>query len=94
VSYLYTEQRPILFSAAGLSAVLEFQKAAASLIKSAGAFTMAAIIKKANVGGDGWFLMACVDYLVEIEALREITDSYVAGQDRVFVAGRKGRLLP
>lgn len=35
--------------------------------------------------GDGWTLMACVDRMVELGEILEITDESYAGQDRVFI---------
>jgi len=35
--------------------------------------------------GDSWLLMACVDYLVELERLHEVTEPGTMGQYRVFI---------
>lgn len=52
------------------------------LLKESGAVTMGNAM---SVSGDSWTSMACVDRLVELKELREIPQSDVPGQCRVFV---------
>lgn len=54
-------------------------------LKVAGAVRMEEILKAAG-SGDSWTMLACVDRLVELGEIREITQEKVAGQHRVFVA--------
>jgi hypothetical protein len=35
--------------------------------------------------GDSWTMLACMDRLVELGEIREVPQSGVAGQDRIFV---------
>ena len=38
------------------------------------------------VGSDSWMMLACVDRLVELKEIREVTGNNVAGQHRVFMS--------
>lgn len=82
--YEYRELRSKLFTEEGSLMFTAIRDHVKRLIRDAGACTMGAAIR--GVTGDSWMMLACVDRLVELGELREITkDSYVAGQDRVFV---------
>jgi hypothetical protein len=39
-----------------------------------------------GVTGDTWLHLACVDRLVDLKEIKEITNENVAGQHRVFVS--------
>lgn len=42
-----------------------------------------------GVSGDSWKIMALVDRMVELEELIEVKGVTDAGQDRLFVKGRR-----
>ena len=75
---IFTEDRQVLF--------LRIRDNAKRLIKQAGAVRMREIMQ--GCGGDSWHMLACVDRLVELGELREVTQGDVAGQYRVFVAAK------
>lgn len=62
--------------------LLSISKTAHRLIDEAGAVSMG----KAwgGVTGDSWLMMACVDYLVELGELQEVTGASCWGQHRIF----------
>ena len=82
--YQYELEKPKLFNEVAQREFLKVRDRAHKLLKEAGAFMMSSALK--NVSGDSWLMMAYVDRLVELGEIREITDSRVAGQHRVFVA--------
>lgn len=85
--YSYETQKPRIFTDIGQRMFLAVRDNVQKLIKQAGAVRMDKAMS-AGAGGDSWDLIACVDRLVELNELREITAPSVAGQDRVFVAPR------
>jgi len=83
--YGYVEQRPFVFTENGQVMFLKIRDNAAHLIKMAGAVRCQELLR--NVTGDSWNMLACIDRLVELNELREISQAgYVAGQHRIFVA--------
>jgi hypothetical protein len=82
MSYSYEAEKPKLFTEEGQRTFLAIRDNAMRLMKISGA----AMMEKLMIGtGDSWFLLACVDRLVEIDELREIKeDGRVAGQHRIF----------
>lgn len=38
-----------------------------------------------GITGDGWFMMACVDRLVELGEIREVSKPNCLGQCRIFI---------
>ena len=83
-SYDYESEKEELFSDAGQRRFLRIRDNAQALLKKAGAFRMLEGI--AADCGSSWALMACVDRMVELGEIREITGADTAGQDRVFVS--------
>lgn len=82
--YNYEDLKPSLFTEDGFKKILKARDNVARFLATAGAFTMGNAIS--GIGGDSWTSMACIDYLVEIGEIREITgESKVMGQHRVFV---------
>jgi len=59
---------------------------AQSLLDTAGAFTFPYVTRE--IKGKIWSMIACVDYLVEIGFIREITNKDILAE-RVFVKGVK-----
>lgn len=82
--YDYQTERPRVFTEEGQVMFLKIRDRAQSLLKTAGAARLGEIINGCT--GDSWQMLACVDRLVELGELRELTQGMdVARQDRVFV---------
>lgn len=81
--YDYSQERPKLFTDAGQRLFLKLRDYAHRLLEEAGAVRMDRITRAG--WGDGWFLLACVDRMVELGELRELTGPTVPAQARVFV---------
>jgi hypothetical protein len=86
MSYDYQAQRSHVFTEAGQRMFLAIRDKAEACLKIAGSVQSQKLISV--VSGDTWDMLACIDRLVELNYLCEITGRDVAGQDRVFVAGR------
>jgi hypothetical protein len=84
--YSYAEQRNAVFTERGQRLFLEIRDNTHRLLKLAGAARMQEIM--ADSTGCSWDMLACVDRLVELEEIRELTKDDVCGQHRVFVSGR------
>lgn len=83
--YVYENERPHVFTERGQVQFLSIRDRAKRLIDLAGAANMECIIKGET--GDSWQMLACVDRLVEIGELLELTVGMrVAGQHRVFIS--------
>jgi hypothetical protein len=83
--YNYEEQKQNIFTESGQEMFLKIRDKVKLLLKSSGAF----MLEKALLGitGDSWLQLACIDRLVELKEIKEITDKQkVAGQHRVFVS--------
>lgn len=85
MSYHYETEKPKLITEEGSVMFTAIRDRAKHLLREAGAFTMDAAIRGARCG-NSWTMLACVDRLVELGEIREVTRrGEVAGQDRVFV---------
>ena len=82
--YNYQEIKPSLFTEQGQVMFLKVRDNVQELLKTAGAVRMQEAISGCT--GSSWDMLACVDRLVELKEIREITGDDVAGQHRVFVA--------
>lgn len=82
--YDYEKIRPKLFTEELQDKFLGIRDRAHKLINESGAATMGKIIT--GFGGDVWELMACVDRLVELVEIIEISYGEVIGQNRIFMA--------
>lgn len=88
MSYNYATERARIFTEGGQVMFLEIRDNAAQLIQLAGAARFQEITR--SVTGDSWMMIACVDRLVELNELHEVTEAgSVAGQYRVFVAAKE-----
>jgi hypothetical protein len=88
MAYSYETQRANIFTEEGQRLFLAIRDRADSLLKQAGAARLQEVIS--GNSGDSWDMLACVDRLVELGELREISQERCAGQYRVFVRGRNG----
>ncbi len=85
--YEYSKLKEKVFTERGQEMFLEIRDNTKSLLKSSGAVRMQEAIK--GTSGDSWLMLACVDRMVELEELKELTSDDVIGQNRVFVRGEK-----
>ena len=82
--YNYQTEKAKIFTEDGQETFLKIRDKVQQLLKQSGAVMMQNAIS--GVTGDSWLHLACVDRLVELKEIREITKENVAGQHRVFVA--------
>lgn len=84
MGYDYQTERPKIFTEDGQKLFLAIRDKAQRLFGIAGAARMYEMIS--GNSGSVWEMLACVDRLVELGEIREVTAGQrVAGQDRVFV---------
>lgn len=83
MSYSYEAEKPRLFTDEGQRTLLKMYKRVNRILDECGAVRMQEALS--GFCGDSWFLLACVDRMVELDEIREITGSDVPGQHRVFV---------
>ena len=81
--YNYQVARKEIFTEEGQETFLKIRDKVKHLLKQSGAVMMQNAIN--GVTGDSWMHLACVDRLVELKEIREVTNGNVAGQHRVFV---------
>lgn len=84
--YNYAIEKAGIFTEKGQVMFLKIRDNVGRLIENAGAVRQQEATR--GVGGDSWFLLACLDRMVELGELREITGSNVVAQHRVFVSNR------
>jgi hypothetical protein len=82
--YNYQTEKSKIFTEDGQEMFLKIRDKVQHLLKQSGAVMMQNAIS--GVTGDSWMMLACVDRLVELKEIREVTKENVAGQYRVFVA--------
>ena len=85
MAYNYSSEKAELFTDGGQRMFIKIRDQVLRLLGIAGAVRMQEAIS--NIGGDSWQMLACVDRMVELGELRELTNSDVVGQYRVFVKG-------
>lgn len=81
--YNYAEQRPTIFTEQGQRMFLKIRDTVKYHLAEAGAVRMNEAI--AGNSGSSWEMLACVDRLVELGEIKEITGPDAPGQYRVFV---------
>lgn len=85
--YKYEELKPQLFTEEGQVKFLGIRDNVNKLLNTAGAVRLQEAIRGAS--GDSWLMLACVDRLVELGEIKEVTENLnVAGQHRVFVSNK------
>lgn len=81
--YNYQKEKPGIFSEDGQKMFLRIRDKANALLKTAGCFRMQEVISGAT--GSSWQMLACVDRMVELGEIVEVTDPVKAvGQYRIF----------
>lgn len=81
--YRYEVEKSNVFTEDGQVMFLKIRDQVTALLKQAGAVRLQEAISQ--VTGSTWTMLACMDRLVELGELRELTDAKVPGQYRVFV---------
>ena len=84
--YHYETEKPSLFTEDGQVMFLKVRDQVHRLLAQAGAVRAQEAWR--NVCGDCWMMLACLDRLVELQEIRELSDAKAPGQHRVFVAAR------
>jgi hypothetical protein len=86
--YSYEIEKPNVFTERGQRLFLGIRDQVHRLLDLSGAVRMQeAMALPPGIGAaSSWEMLACVDRLVELGEIREVTSGNVAGQDRVFVA--------
>lgn len=82
MSYDYATEKPKLLTDEGQRNFLKVRDHVHKLLRDAGAFRMDHAMPA--ISGDTWHALACVDRLVELGEIQEITNGEVAGQHRIF----------
>lgn len=82
MSYSYQTERAQIFTPEGVEMLLKIKTQVDYLLKEAGAFTA----ERAYSGctGSNWAMLACLDYLVELKLIREVSPMGTWAQYRVF----------
>lgn len=83
--YNYQTERAKLFTEQGQVAFIKARDRVKQLLRESGAFMMDKILSVGRFS-DTWQALACVDRMVELGEIRELTDDKVAGQHRVFIS--------
>lgn len=84
MSYQYADIKEKLFTDEGQRMFLKIRDNAKTLIAQAGCFM--AQNAWSCVTGDSWLMLACIDRMVELNEIRELTREGTFGQHRVFVS--------
>lgn len=85
--YNYEEQKEALFTDEGQKLFLRIRDRIKELLSyGSGAVRMEEAILKQ--GSDGWMKLACVDRLVELGELKEVSPPHTIQQYRIFVAAK------
>ena len=82
MSYDYKAERPYIFTEEGSVQFLRIRDNVHQLLNMAGAVRMDRAIS--GEVGSTWEMLACVDRLVELGEIKELTKSDCAGQYRIF----------
>ncbi len=83
--YSYQSEKPKIFTEDGVVLFTAIRDNVQRLLKLSGAVTMGKAIS--GNCGDSWTMLACVDRLLELGEIQEVTNhDRCRGQDRVFIA--------
>lgn len=85
--YDYQEQRSVIFSDVGQRMFLKIRDHTKELLAQAGAARCQEMMAGAG-GGDSWNMLACIDRLVELGEIREISQERCTTQNRIFVSNK------
>lgn len=82
--YKYEKEKDVVCSEKGQRMFLQIRDRVQTLLAEAGAVSMQCAV--GGTSGDSWAMVACVDRLVELGEITEISRPTTPGQYRVFVA--------
>ena len=82
MAYSYQEERAFVFTEAGQEMLMRVNDRADRLIAQSGVVTLEKLIQGET--GSSWSMMACVDRLVEMGRLKEVSYNAPAAQFRIF----------
>ena len=82
--YVYKEQKAKIFDTDGIKMMLSVTSVVNGLFEHSSVVCALDILNK-SMAGDIWLKFACMDYLVEIGYLHEITGENMKGQLRTFI---------
>jgi hypothetical protein len=85
--YTYDKIRPQLFTEEGQRVFLKIRDNVHRLCAEAGC--VRALEAWKGCSGDSWLMIACIDRLVELNEIHELTGESVMAQYRVFVRARE-----
>jgi len=83
-NYQYNDIKPRLFTDEGQRLFLAIRDRTNDLLKQAGAARCHEMISGSL--GELWDMLACVDRMIELKEIREVTTGEVMWQHRVFVS--------
>lgn len=81
--YDYETEKQELFTESGQVTFLKIRDKVHALLESAGAFNMSHAIANCG-GGSSWTMIACIDRLVELGEIVEVTDDSWMTQFKVY----------
>jgi hypothetical protein len=84
--YNYEVEKERLYSDIGFEMLIKIRDNANKLLREAGAFRNENVMK--GVTGDSFMMLACVDMLVDLGEIVEVTQAGVAGQHKVYIGGK------
>lgn len=87
MSYNYQQERGAVFTEQGQRMFLKMRDWCKKALLQSGAVRTAELMGAAG-SGNSFTMLACIDRMVELGELREVTPPGVAGQYRVYVEGR------
>lgn len=83
MSYNYQAERSSLFTEKGCCDFIKIRDNTFELLELAGAVRIREATQ--GIGGSTFFQHACMDRMIEMKEIREMTGPNACGQDRVFV---------
>lgn len=83
MSYKYEEIKPRIFEEDNQVLFLKIRDQVKAALAKTGAFRLGDTVLMHNCG-DSWTMLACVDRLVELKEIREVTNGNCAAQERIF----------
>lgn len=82
--YNYEQEKSKIFTDEGQKEFLKIRDFVKELLSTSGAFMSGKVMNK--ICGDSWFILACLDRLVELNEIKELSDkNNTFGQSRIFI---------
>ncbi len=85
MGYEYDKEKLVLFTDEGQKIFLKARSKIFKMLDESGAFLLA----NAMYTGNPWLYIACIDRMVELGEIVEVTEKGCCSQDRAFVMGVK-----